>query len=216
MTAFRRYLLSARNLVGCALALLGLVLHGLGLLGPFPVWPLVVVGLYAAGALVGPRRRPKVAKDTFDPQQIRRSLDRAYQMTHGRLPVDAQSRVAKIRAEVLELLPHAAEFPPGSPDLYVLRRMAVDYLPTTIESYLALPPSYATERVVQEGKTPLQIMNEQLELLDAKMGEIAEAVHRRDSDRLLANGIFLEERFGRAGGLALPPTERQDAAGQNC
>ncbi len=209
MTSFFRYLASARNLIGGALALLGLVLHLFGLLGPFPVWVLVVVALYAAGALVGPRRRPRVAKDTFDPQQIRRSLDHAYQMTHGRLPADAQSKVARIRAAVLELLPHAAEFPPGSPDLYVLRRMADDYLPTTIEAYLALPPSYGTERVLQDGRTPLQVMNEQLDLLDAKMAEIAEAVHRRDSDRLLANGTFLEERFGRArDGLALPPDQR--------
>jgi hypothetical protein len=204
-----RYLVSAKNLIGCALALVGLVLHLFGLLGPFPIWLIVVVALYAVGALVGPRRRPKVAKDTFDPQEIRRSLDHAYQMTHGRLPADSQSKVAHIRAEVLELLPHAAEFPTGSQDLYVLRRMAEDYLPSTIEAYLALPATYAAERVVQDGKTPLQVMNEQLELLDSQMAEIAEAVHRRDSDRLLANGIFLEERFGRTGaGPTLPPDQQ--------
>jgi len=209
VSPFLRYLVSAKNLIGCALALVGLVLHLFGLLGPFPVWVLVVVALYIVGALVGPRRRPKVAKDTFDPQEIKRALDHAYQMTLGRLPADSQSRVARIRTEILDLLPHAAEFPPGSQDLYVLRRMAVDYLPTTIEAYLALPATYATERVVQDGKTPLQVMNEQLELLDSKMGEIAEAVHRRDSDRLLANGLFLEERFGRTpGGLALPPDQQ--------
>src|SRR5260221_12965454 len=104
-------------------------------------------------------------------------------MTHGRLPADAQSKVAEIRREILELLPQAAQFPPGSADLFVLRRMAVDYLPTTIEAYLALPASYAAGRVVQDGKTPLQIMSQQLDLLDAQMDEIAEAVHRRDSDR---------------------------------
>ncbi|HXM55188.1 MAG TPA: hypothetical protein VOB72_07340 [Candidatus Dormibacteraeota bacterium] len=174
------------------------------------MWVLVVAALYAAGALLGPRRRPKIAKATFDPGEIRRSLDHAYQMTHGRLPADVQTKVAEIRTEILELLPHAAEFPPGSPDLYVVRRMATDYLPTTIQAYLALPPAYATGRVVQADKTPLQVLKEQLELLDAKMDEITEAVRRRDSDRLLANGIFLEERFGRPGdGLTLPP--RQDA-----
>jgi len=209
VSSFLRYLVSAKNLIGCGLALAGLVLHLFGLLGPFPVWVLVVVALYAVGAVLGPRRRPAVAKDTFDAQEIRRSLDHAYQMTLGRLPPDSQSRVARIRSAILDLLPHAAEFPPGSQDLYVLRRMAVDYLPTTIEAYLALPAAYATGRVVQDGKTPLQVMNEQLELLDGQMAEIAEALHKRDSDRLLANGIFLEERFGRtAGGLA-PPSEPQ-------
>ena len=182
------------------------MLHLFGLLGPFPVWLLVVAGLYAVGAVIGPRRRPKVAKDAFDAGEIRRSLDRAYQMTHGRLPASAQTKVAEIRTEILELLPHAAEFPPGSPDLYVLRRMATDYLPTTIQAYLALPSSYAVDRDVQGGRTPLQVLEEQLELLDGKMDEITEAVRRRDSDRLLANGIFLEERFGRSrDGLDLPP-----------
>jgi hypothetical protein len=201
-----RYLLSAKNLIGCALALVGLVLHLFGLLGPFPIWLLVVAGLYAAGALLGPRRRPPVAKDAFDPRLIRRSLDHSYQMTFGRLPADAQTRVASIRQEILELLPHAVAFPPGSKDLYVLQRMAMDYLPTTIEAYVALPASYATGRAVQGDKTPLDVMKEQLDLLDATMDEIAEAVHKRDSDRLLANGIFLEERFGRSGdGLGLPP-----------
>ena len=189
---------------------MGLILHLFGLLGPFPVWLLAVAALYAVGALAGPRRRRVAMEDAFDPRLIRQQLDRAYQMTHGRLPVDAQSKVAEIRMEILALLPQAEKFPPGSPDLYVLRRMAADYLPTTIESYLALPPSYAAERVIADGKTPLQIMHEQLDLLDARMDEITEAVHRRDSDRLLANGLFLEERFGRtAGGLDLPPEQEQ-------
>jgi len=200
-----RYLVSAKNLLGCLGALLGLVLHLFGLFGPF--WPLAVVGLYVLGAAVGPRRRPKLARDTFDPQEVRRAVDRAYQMTHGRLPGDVQSRVGQIRQEILELLPHAAEFPVGSPDLYVLTRMAVDYLPTTLQAYLSLPSTYATQRAIQGGKTSLDVLREQLGLLDEKMDEIAEAVHQRDSDRLLANGIFLEERFGKGAPELTAPKE---------
>ena len=100
MSSFLRYLVSAKNLLGVALALVGLVLYLFGLFGPF--WPLVVAGLYAVGALIGPRRRPKVARASFDPQVVRKAVDRAYQMTHGRLPTDVQSRVAQIRQEILE------------------------------------------------------------------------------------------------------------------
>lgn len=205
MSSFMRYLVSAKNLLGVALALVGLVLHLFGLFGPF--WPLVVIGLYAVGALIGPRRRPRAPRASFDPQVVRKAVDRAYQMTHGRLPTDVQSRVAQIRQEILELLPHTAQFPVGSPDLYVLQRTAVDYLPTTIEAYLALPPSYATQRTIQGGRTSLDVLREQLELLDAKMDEIAEAVHQRDSDRLLANGIFLEDRFGKGAPELVVPKE---------
>ncbi|MFF2039327.1 hypothetical protein ACFVVX_02765 [Kitasatospora sp. NPDC058170] len=50
------YLESARNLVGCTAGAGGLVLHFLGLGGVW--WPAVVVGLYGAGALLTPSRRP--------------------------------------------------------------------------------------------------------------------------------------------------------------
>src|SRR6266536_1057538 len=177
MSRFLRYLVSAKNLIGCLLALAGLVLHWFGLLGP--IWPLVLVALYAIGALAGPRRRPKVARSSFDAQEVRRAVDRAYQMTHGRLPVDVQAKVAEIRTEILELLPHASEFPLGSQDLYVLQRTATEYLPATLQAYLALPPRYATQQVISDDKTPLEVLREQLAMLDDEMDEIAEAVHRR-------------------------------------
>ena len=98
----------------------------------------------------------------------------------------------------------AAQFPAGSQDLFVIQRTATDYLPTTLQAYLALPPQYAATKVVGEGKTALQVLSDQLDLLDSKMDEISEAAHKQDSDRLLANGRFLEERFGNRSDLALP------------
>jgi hypothetical protein len=139
------------------------------------------------------------APSNFDEQQVRRALDQVYQSTHGRMPAEAQSRVAHIRGEILDLLPHVRELPPGSQDRYVLQRTALDYLPTTIQAYLALPPSYATG-----GKTSLQALDEQLTILDGQMVEIAAAIRQRDSDRLLANGLFLEEKFGRPADLTVP------------
>ncbi len=171
-----RYLRGRKNLVGAALVLVVFLLHATtGLFGPF--WWLVAVGAYAAGALLTPgRRAPRLKVATFDPQTVRRSLDHAYSMTHGRLPADVQSKVAEIRREILELLPHAAEFPTGSQELFVLQRTAADYLPGSIQAYLALPADYATTRVVRDGKTSLQVLKDQLELLDAQMDEITEAV----------------------------------------
>jgi hypothetical protein len=204
MDRILRYLGSAKNIAGCALALVGLGLHFAGLLGG--VWPLVVAALYLIGVLVAPAPRPIQLKvDQFDPERIRRALDGSRDMVQGRLPVDVQNRVTDIRQKILDLLPHAPDLPGGAQDLYVLQRTAQEYLPTTLRMYLALPPDYATTHVVQEGKTPLQVLKEQLDLLDGQMTEITDAVNQRDSDRLLAQGRFLEERFGRpANGLALP------------
>ena len=129
-------------------------------------------------------------------------------MSRTRMPPDIQAKIAEIRQEVLDLLPSLSAFPAGSQDLYVIQRTATDYLPSTLRAYLALPESYATTRVLQGGKTPQQLLREQVQLLDEKLDEIADAVHQHDTDRLLANGRFLEERFGKdSGGLSLPPKE---------
>jgi len=200
-----RYLWSAKHLVGSTLGLLGLmagvILHLLGLLGP--LWWAPAVALYALGALVTPGPRPAGLHPVeYRPETIRRALDRAYASTHGRLPVDVQSKVAEIRREILALVPHLDEFPSGSRDRFVIQRVATDYLPGALDAYLALPPETG-DRPLPDGRTPLQALREQLELLDARLDEIAEAVYQRDSDRLLAHGRFLEERFG-GGELRLP------------
>jgi hypothetical protein len=200
------YLGSGKNIAGSALALGGLGLHFAGLLGG--VWPAVVVALYVIGVLVVPSRRPVGVTANLDLGEIRKSLDGAVRMSRTRMPPDIQAKIAEIRQEVLDLLPSLSAFPAGSQDLYVIQRTATDYLPSTLRAYLALPESYATTRVLQGGKTPQQLLREQVQLLDEKLDEIADAVHQHDTDRLLANGRFLEERFGKdSGGLSLPPKE---------
>ena len=198
------YLGSGKNIAGSGLALGGLALHFAGLAGPF--WPVVVIALYGIGVLVIPRRRRPGLAATLDVGEIRKALDRAVRMGEGRLPSDVQAKVAEIRQEVLDILPSANQFAAGSEDLYVIQRTATDYLPATLEAYLALPYAYATTWVLEGGKTPLDLLRAQLQLLDEKLDEITDAVHRQDSDRLVANGRFLEERFGKgSGGLDLPP-----------
>ena len=48
-----------------------------------------------------------------------------------------------------------------------------------------------------DGRTPLQMLHSQLDLLEAKLDEIAETVRKQRVDNLLANERFLEESFGR-------------------
>lgn len=142
----------------------------------------------------------------LDVDEIGRALDEAVRMTSARLPSDVRAKVVEIRREIFALLPSTTSFPAGSEDLYVIQRTATDYLPATLKAYLALPDDYATTHQLEEGKTPLQLLREQLQLLDEKLDEITDAVRRQDSDRLVVNGRFLEERFGRGpDGLALPP-----------
>lgn len=197
-----RYLGSRKNVAGSLLALGGLVLFFLGLLGP--IWPLVVVALYLIGALAVPSpRRVLVGNASFDPELVRSALDRLVRRVENRASPDVVAKVREIQQEILGVLPLADQFPPGSEDLFVIQRTATDYLPSALDPYLALPPEYAATRQVQGGKTPKQVLLEQLELIDSKMDEVVDAIHQRDTDRLLASGRFLEERFGKRD-LSLP------------
>jgi hypothetical protein len=112
------------------------------------------------------------------------------------LPIDVQVKVEQIRRKVEVLLGFASRFPPFSKDLYLVRQTASEYLPRTVDAYIALPADDREVVIATSGKTALQEMKEQLDLLDQKLNEIAEDLQRQDQDRLLANRRFLEDRFG--------------------
>ena len=199
-----KYLYSTKNIVGSLLALVGLVLFFLGVVGA--LWPVVVIGLYLIGVLVTPGTANIDLRSGFDPDDVRKALDHEVHVVSGRVPADVLAKVQNIQQTILGILPRSGALPPGSPELIVVERTATDYLPTALESYLNLPRAYATLHPVQDGKTAKQVLLDQLTLLESKMAEVADDVHRNDTDRLLANGRFLEERFGRSAlSLDSPP-----------
>jgi hypothetical protein len=190
------------------LTTLGIVLAVAVALGLLAVLGAALGLVYVIDLPVGTSRRLPKAAPGLDVRAIARALDEAVQMTGGRLPADVQVRVVEIRREIIELLPRTAAFPLGSEDLYVIERTATDYLPATLQAYLAVPEASATTQLPQVGKTPLELLREQVQMLDDRLDEITEAVRTQDADQLVANGRFLEERFGqRPGGLALPPEQ---------
>ena len=92
------------------------------------------------------------------------------------------------------LLGYADRFPPFSQDLHMVRQTAADYLPSDCGG---LPGAAGRDDpvVAATGKTALDELRAQLQLLDAKLDEIAQDLQRQDLDHLLANRRFLEERF---------------------
>jgi hypothetical protein len=198
-----RYLYSPKNIVGSMLALVGLVLFFTGILGA--LWPVIVVGLYLIGALVTPSKKEIDLSTGFDPNDVTHALDTQVRIITGKVPPEVMAKVLKIRQIILGILPRSGNLPPGSPELFVIERTATNYLPTSLQAYLNLPRAYATMHPVQDGKTPKEVLLDQLTLLESKMNEVADDVHRNDSDRLLANGRFLQERFGRSSLSLRPP-----------
>lgn len=198
-----RYLYSGKNVLGTTLAVFGLLLFFTHVMTTF-LWPFVVVAMYGIGALLAPGP-PKVSRagTAIDPGSIRKSLQRQLTIAQGKLPPPLQAKLQEIADAIMGILPYYAEFPPGSPDLFVVGRTATDYLPSALQAYLNLPRAYAALHNMPNGKTADDVLNDQLTLLSSKMDEVADAVHKKDSDALLANGRFLEEKFG-ASPPALP------------
>jgi hypothetical protein len=143
-----------------------------------------------------PERRPEAAeRPSTEPVPIAARKPKGNPWS--RLPIDVQVKVKQIQRKTEMLLEYADSFPPFSHDLYLVRRTASEYLPRTIETYLSLSSRTRDGGLPTAGKTPLEELKEQLQLLDSKLDEIAEDLQRKDLDRLLSNRRFLEDRFGR-------------------
>lgn len=163
---------------------------------------------------VMPRRKPPKVDGAFDPAQVRLALDRQVRDITGKVPAEVMAKVLSLRQIITGILPSSGNFPPGSLDLYVVERTATNYLPRSLDSYLSLPRLYATQHRMPNGKTPKEILLDQLTLLETKMAEVAQDVHRNDAARLLVHGRFLEDRFGQPPlSLERPPSDATREAG---
>jgi hypothetical protein len=169
-------------------------------------WLLILVGIWLlmkahrgtdhvpAHAAARPRSRPSSRPAPPRPAQPAPPKSRPEPRPRRELPIDVQVKVEQIKRKADVLLGYADRFPPFSQDLHIVRQTTADYLPRTTEAYLALPGT-DDPVVAATGKTALQELREQLELLDSKLDDIAQDLQRQDLDHLLANRRFLEERF---------------------
>lgn len=191
-----RYLGSTRNIVGCVLALLGVAAHLLGLAGAF--WPVVVAALYGAGALLAPpeRARLTIARTATDPAALRDDLDALLRRIDGRFPADVHAAVDAL-AEVVRGVLDRAEQLSGSPDqAHVVSQTIRRYLPASLEAYANLPRGYALTRRPGRERSAHEELLAQLALLDARLREVADAIHRGDEQALRDQGRFLRDKFG--------------------
>ena len=190
-----RYATSTKNITGCALALAGPALAVAGVLAPAVALALVLP-LYAVGALVAPARRYVEVVAGVDAREVQRSLRDVQGRALPPVPREIRFKIKRISTAITELLPRVGVLGAGSPDQYVLVRCATDYLPTAFQGYLDLPRDYADHCVVADGKTPLALLSEQLDLLTTQIERIADRVNAVHSDKLIANGRFLSQKFG--------------------
>jgi hypothetical protein len=192
---FARYLTSTKNITGLTLAVGGPVLALVGVIAP-PIGLALAPVLYGIGALAAPGRKKVDVVAGLDPNDVTRSLGGILRKVSGRVPAPIEQKVVAIATTIKETVPRADALGAGSPGQYVLVQCAIDYLPSTLQAYLDLPRSYADNQVVANGKTPLMLLSDQLDVLAKEITEIADAVNRADTDKLVANGRFLADKFG--------------------
>lgn len=202
MNRLQRYLYSPRNIAGCVLAFGGLGLLFAGVIGTG--WPLIVVGLYAAGALAWPARTPAPPPEPEAMPEVPidtlvAHLDGLLSRAGNRLPDAAVLSLQGIRATLDDLLPRLAalEYSSALPieDSFEVQETLRRYLPELIEGYLRLPPSFATGQPLDDGRTAAQTLCGQLQLLDESIRQIAHEAYEGDAEALVASGRTLERKF---------------------
>ena len=198
MRRVEAFLYSRRNIVGSLLALAGLALHFVGIVGGL-AWLPITVALYLIGVLLVPGDRGLAISigAAEDAGQVRDGLSRLVRGLKGKVADDLYTKVVSIQASILATL--TIEGAPGDaadPNVYLIRQTALAYLPDAFSTYLRMPRAMAERRAIANGRTPHDVLLEQLDLMDRRLADVADDMARHDSDKLLANGRFLAEKFG--------------------
>jgi hypothetical protein len=125
------------------------------------------------------------------------ALDRVQAMVAGgAVPAPVASRVNRVSRTVRETMPRLRNQGLGSPQAYSVMATATNYLPEAINGYLRLPRAWADSRPIENGKSALLLLIDQLDLLASTTDKIFDAVNRVDADALIAHGRFLTAKFG--------------------
>lgn len=197
MSRLETYLYSRRNIVGSILALGGLALNFVGLVGGL-AWLPITAGLYLIGVLLVPGEQGLAIQlgAAQDASDVREGLERLLRALRGKVADDLYAKVVSIQGSILGTLEIEGVGDGADPNVYLIRQTALAYLPDAFSTYLRMPRVMAERRAIADGRTPHDVLLDQLELMDRRLASVADDIARHDSDRLLANGRFLAEKFG--------------------
>jgi hypothetical protein len=192
-----RYLGSTKNLVGCVGGLVGVLLHLTGVVGG--LWPVVVAGLYAVGALLAPSEKVRLVPvdAVTEAGQLRSELDslvREVGTQASRVPPSAVATVGRIAGVLGDLLgrPDALA---ANPDLrHTVVRLARTDLPLSVQTYLNLPWWFAVKQRAGGEPSPGDELTTQLGLLEAEAHRLAERVYAADVNQQADHTRYLRER----------------------
>lgn len=115
----------------------------------------------------------------------------------GKMPEGGVPGVRAIEDRLRPLLTYLAANPPTEEELIPVRGTVTDYLPTTLDTFLALPTEFARTHRNRAGRSPAEELVEQLALLESGVVEYAQSIYAGDAQRLSNQGRFLQTKFGK-------------------
>ncbi|MEV5973880.1 hypothetical protein [Streptomyces sp. NPDC051921] len=186
-----RYVESRKNLAGCACGLAGVGLALTGAAGS--LWPVVVAGLYGAGALIAPPERtppPPFPDPAEQLDALRADLARLRGYLAGvELPPAAHGRLTELDALLEALLEPGWVSEPEQ--LRVLARAVRQDVPEAVDAFVR---SRWWTRVVPGSEPPERHLERQLAALHGEAAAIADALRQAEVRRQETHTRYLEDR----------------------
>ncbi|MER0245323.1 hypothetical protein AAHZ94_25740 [Streptomyces sp. HSW2009] len=198
-----RYLESRKNLAGCGLGLLGLGLYAVGVAGAY--WPVVIAGLYGAGALLAPPERPHSPQFPAPGEQVDAlRTDLATLRTYlagvrdrDRLPDETDRELA----DLLDLLTALLDPERGGAEalasdgeaLHRLTRIIRQDTPDSVDAYLR---TRWWSRLAPGSPSPDEELRRQVGLLVEEAAGLAATLRDAESWRQRALTQYYEDRAG--------------------
>ncbi|WP_199827461.1 hypothetical protein [Streptomyces xylophagus] len=192
---FLGYLESRKNLTGSACGLVGLVLTFVGVAGPY--WPVVVVGLYGAGALIAPPERP-VLPEFPDPsaqlEELRDDFEKlGGYLTGVELPPAAAGRLTELNQLLAGLLDpqvthDLAQDPEG---VHILSRAIRQDVPEAVDTFVR---TRWWTRVAPGTEPPERHLERQLNVLHEEAQGLATSLRETEARRQESHTRYLEDR----------------------
>ncbi|MBB4983346.1 MULTISPECIES: hypothetical protein [Streptomyces] len=185
------YLESRKNITGsvCGLAGVGITLTG----AAGGLWPLVIGGLYAAGALIAPPERPDTpsfpsADEQLDALRADFATLRAY-LTEVELPPSARERLTALDTLIEALLEPGWVSDPEH--LHVLARAVRQDVPEAVDTFVR---TRWWSRFTPGAEPPESHLERQLAALHEEMTAIAAALRDAEAIRQETHTRYVEER----------------------
>ncbi|MFF2434144.1 hypothetical protein [Streptomyces sp. NPDC058107] len=193
------YVESRKNLTASACGIAGLALTFTGLAGAY--WPVVIAGLYGAGALIAPPERPP-APDFPDPssqlETVRADFAtlREY-LAEVELPPAASGRLVELTGLLEGLLAPGwvSEALATDPEaIHALSRAVHQDIPESVDTYLR---TRWWTRLTPGTEPPERPLEQQLSLLHREAESLAAGLREAEARRQQTHTRYLEDR-GRA------------------